>query len=298
MKNTKILLSIFGGVVVVVVAVVGYFLYQGITDTNSKKRQRDSEYKKLQGFYNYNPFPNTANVDAERENLGKVAEWQEMLLTELKAFPLPPSSNDPIEFSSKRESVTRELLALAPSGVVPAAFGFGFDRYKGGELANPADVSRLMRQLYMIDILAREMYAANIKSLSSVTREEFDGAKIAEGTSRTSAQKPPVASTAQGDVGIAMTKEEFTFKFVVSEEGLVDVLNRLAKTTMFVVIKHLEVGKVSGGDYTLAPPLKEGDGKDVGVKNPRPPSRLARQVSGQGREIPVSVNLSVDVYSF
>ena len=102
-----------------------------------------------------------------------------------------------------------------------------------------------------------------------------------------------------------VTKEVFTFTFTTKEDGLVEVLNRLSKMPMFIVVKHLEIEKTSGKlDYTLAPPLTEARGtSDIGgaskvVANPRPPSRMARLVSGREREVPVKVLLTIEVYSF
>ncbi len=317
--KTYVLVGMSGAALLVLVAAV--VMFRGLAEAAQTRRDRDGSRNQLQSYYVRNPFPAEDNVERERENLETVRSWFERLHGELRASNIPRSESSPIAFNSRREAVTADLLAKAPTGrsgerMVPADFSFGFDEYKTGELANPADVPRLMRQLRMIELLVRELYGAGVLQLQSVTREKFEKAVAGaatndalpfEGRGRGRGLQPgldPGAAARQPldadiDAAIPLDRQRFSFEFVTHESALVDLLNRIAAMDMFAVVTRVELTK-DGRDYRPPPAPEEraaADAERPGVTR-MPPNRSARVVSGRGREAPVKVQLDVEVYSF
>ncbi len=305
-------------VAALLVAVAAFVMFRGLAEATQTRRDRDSALGNLNGFFQRNPFPNAENIERERRNLETVKSWFERLHAELQQSNIPKAESSPIAFNSRREAVMADLLARAPVGrggerVTPADFGFGFDEYKTGVLANPADVPRLMRQLRMVELLMRELFEAGVQQVAGVTRERFEAADAGAaaqpddpmfaGRGRGGARggMQPAAARPGGriDAPVALDRQRFSFTFVAQETALVELLNRIAAMDMFAVVTRIEFTK-EGEDYRPPPSREERPAEDEarpGVAR-MPPSRSARLVSGRGRAAPVRVQMDVEVYSF
>jgi hypothetical protein len=307
-------------VAVVGVAVAGVFMYGGLSRAAEQRRVRNQLRDQLSKYYSRQPFPSAENVEQEKANVETVRGWYERLLKELQQSNITVTERNPIAFNGERERITASLLAVAPKGesgdpVVMPDMMFGFERYKEGNLALPADVPRLMRQLRMIELLVRELYAARILNLTSVKREEFEVAAAAPVQSRFGSVAPE-RKTVERDSRIQgvvpLDRQKFSFEFEAKEATLVDILNRISAMNIFSVVTHLEVTKDGEQDYKLAPPANEGDAAarkaalatddnpqpEIRVVKEPPLTRTARLVSGRDRESSARVKLDVEVYSF
>ncbi len=300
------------------VAVTAFVMFRGLSEANQTKRDRDTSRRTLHGFYQRNPFPDEANIERERANLETVRTWYERLHSELQQSNIPKAESSPIAFNSRREAVMADLAARVPVGrggerVVPPDFGFGFDDYKTGNLANPADVPRLMRQLRMVELLMRELFDVGVTQVLSVTRERFEVTDVTTAAQPDDAlfagrgergprgAQPTAGARPDGrvDAAVPLDRQRFSFTFIAQEAALVDLLNRIAAMDMFAVVTRIEFTK-EGEDYRPPPSLEERSAEDEarpGVAR-MPPNRSARLVSGRGRAAPVRVQMDVEVYSF
>lgn len=321
MKRGKIVILVGAAVTFVAIVVAAVVMFRGLSGAAGTRAARDEARRKLESFYGRKPFPTAENVDLERTNLETVTEWSQRLLADLQASNISVTENQPSAFSSRREAVTAELVAKAPTGeggarVVPADFGFGFDAYKGGQLADPADVPRLIRQLRMVELLVREAYASGVLRIASVSRDQFEanlagGGAPAEGEDRGGGRRgrrggdePSASPAARGsrvEGAVPMSVERFSMELTLNEVALVELLNRFARLPIFAVVTRVDFAK-SGPDYVLAPSVEAETAArapgQTAVANPMPPTRTARLVSGRNREAPLKVSLDIEVYSF
>ena len=316
MKNTKLFIGIFGIVLLGIVGVAGYFLFTGLAAAADAGKARDDAKRKLEAHYRATPFPTSENIEKEKGNLEIIQQWHESVLDDLRAFDVSVEERErnPAVFNSSRETITARLQEGAKrantNSVTSADFLFGFERYKSGELAMPDNVPRLMTQLKMVEILVEALYKAEIKELSLVKREVFEDAQpateqsIAPSSGRRAAraaatQSAPAAGRSQPTAisDDIKSKETFDFTFVADEESLVALLNILSEMPMFVVVKSLSIEKVSGRlDYRLPTPNDQakGNNSEYDIRQPRG----LRVVSGRKSEVPVRIQLTVDVFCF
>lgn len=329
-STVVIALSVVAGVALVVATVL---MIKGFSVAKTEQKARDNTKRNYENYFKFDPYPSSENIVKEKENLEHVKQWYDTLLEDLRKSNMPATNSNPVVFNGRRESVTADLLADAPIGAdgtaaVPADFAFGFDDYRQGNLANPSDVPRLFRQLSMIELLTREIYASGTVKISSISREKFEKIAVSDASAgdfdsdrgrrrgrRRGGDDNAMQAEVQVDpldsVPVKMDRQRFTFELLADESSIIEILNRFSRMNLFVVVTKLDVSK-SGSDYKLAPdPAAEaeaaakaagkGGKNEVAVPvtpNPPPRGRTARLVAGRDLEAKLKVVLSVEVYSF
>ncbi len=322
MKRGKI--AIMAGMVVGLVAVIAaaVILFNGLSEATRTRNQRDDARRRLESFYQSDPFPSAENVEIEKNNLATARDWSRSLLDELQHADIRVTERQPRVFSSRREAIIADLIASAPVGeagekVVTADFAFGFDAYKGGQSADTAHVQRLIRQLLITEQLIRAAYDSKVLRISGISRDQFESGSSAAGPAgvqgggrrggRRGGPDPVVeeAAVPSGHViegPVPMTVERFTMQLTANEVSLVELMNRIAKLPVFAVITRMDFNK-QGSDYKPPAQEREATGSGIGtgqaaIANPLPISRTARLVTGRDREASLSVTLDIEVYSF
>jgi hypothetical protein len=226
------------------------------------------------------------------------------------------------------------LTRTAPKGpdgksVAVEGLTFGFDKYKDGAPASKNDVPRLMEQLTLIDGLVQLLYDAEIDKLKAVRREEFEDVdnqesnEEASSSSRRSSRRSsrnrasnvttnsggpvPIEPFEQGAVEV--DRQRFEFVFDARQNSLMTILNEIGTMKPYAIVSKLSFVKASD-DYR--PPVDEQKDEKKSKRRPqaeeasenqivlnvRPPSRTSRLVSGELHEAPVTVSMTVDVFTF
>ena len=162
-------------------------------------------------------------------------------------------------------------------------------------------VKRLTQQFTMIDAITRELLDSHVTELSQVQRQNFEGTSSNEavpttGRGRRSAPAAAAASAQQLD-GVANSRysgEDFIFTFKADEKALLELLNRLAKMPMFVVVHDLSVKREKPGLQLL--PEKAASETDKTKTTPA----LTTQRMASGPEISplLEIKMHMDVYTF
>lgn len=337
LKQANTLLVASMVVVALIVVVAGYLVYNGISQSNEARQDRDDNFESYERtFKKADPFPDDDNIRRMGENIDVMSQGYDKLIGDLgEGVALAPVATD-AEFGRRREEVLNRLTAAAPIGhsgsrIIPQDFMFGFDAYRDGHAANLRHIPRLLLQLDIIDTVVREMYAANIFALNEVSREVFEGGAseaLAEeeesgrgrrgrrGRRASRDESSPQEVSGSGadisgdltDIDVPLNRQKFHFAFDAKEDSLVDLLNRLSSLPMYVAVTRLEFDKA--GEDTAAEraaverPARQGrraGGRKADNKEESaedaPTGRLARLFSGRNLESPVHVQLDIEVYN-
>lgn len=264
--------------------------------------------KRLEFLYGQNPFPSTANLSLERENIQTIKQEVLDLQSAMGAGQIEPVVQSPARFITQFFDTQRNLLtkAVAAGIAVPKAFDFGFGRHMKGDLPAPQDVPRLTQQLKIVEALCLALYAGNISSLDAVARQEFEVDAVAG-----SAGKVPVAARGgeiemknSVDSGAGLVPEgqlygrwRFSVQFKARESGLMKILNELANNSIFTVVTRLEVKgdeKVFERKDGAGGAAKEAAG--IATEKEVPKTRDYRVVCG--RENLLTIKMDMDVFQF
>lgn len=335
-KPQTILIGV-GGVLGIVLVGSIYLVLNSVSAASEsaeklEKMQRD--YARI--FKTANPFPNAENMEILEKNSQKAKKWEQNLLNIIREGEYSPESKqtNPGYFSNKRQEMIERLTTTAPKGpdgksVAVEGLTFGFDKYKEGAPASKSDVPRLMKQLTFIDGLVQLLYNAEIDKLKAVRREEFENASNTneeESTTRRSSRRRRSSASSSSTVnsggsvviepyeqGVVETdRQRFEFVFDAKQDSLLKVLNAIGEMKPYAIVSKLSFVKAAD-DYH--PPVEENkvekksnrrsrneeeieEQSPAGIINVRPPSRTTRLVSGALREAPVTVTMTVDVFTF
>lgn len=332
MNKPQTILAVTGGVIGLLLIGVGYFTITSIgaaSESSEKLEKLQKDYSRI--FKTANPFPNAENKEILENNCERAKNWENNLLKIIREGEYIPESKqkNPGYFSNKRQEMIERLTVNAPKGpdgksVAVEGLTFGFDKYKDGLPASKNDVPRLMKQLTMIDNIVQLLYDAEIDKLKAVRREEFEDASTEEEetTSRRSSRRSrgrssatttnsggPVAIEPFEQGAIPVDRQRFEFVFDARQESFMKIMNAIGTMKPYAIVSKLSFVK-SGEDYR--PPVDEKkDEKRASrraqsedfeetqvVLNVRPPSRTSRLVSGELREAPITVSMTVDVFTF
>lgn len=298
----------------------GWFLFSAMSVRNAAAEERNQDFESLKSIYNANVFPNETNMARVSEDQKALEAWLVTASNLLHKGDLQVEPLTPTGFKQKLQKTVRDLSSQAGSvngKVVASGFNFGFDKYLGqsDSLPESAHVERLSQQLTVIDLLCKELYAANILSLDKVTRETFDDAKVDVAQDEPSAPRRsgkrrkdrdaaadsrPETRAAVGVAGEFFSKQRYALEFQARPAAFIDVLNRLAAMNLFVVVAETEFRKTSDPLAKRATVRKP----EATAENPAAVVDLAtvphaeRIVTDPELEPPVSVKLAIDVYSF
>ena len=317
MKRNQITLIVCGVLMAAACAAAGWFLFTAITAKNTAAEERNQAYDALQNIYRAKVFPN-------EENITRVAKDEETLETWLAAASnlvhkgdLQVETMTPTGFKQALTATVRKLSAQPGSvqgKIVASSFNFGFDQYLGesDSLPQAEHVDRLATQLEIIEKVCEELYAANILELKTISREVFDAAKTdggeqrsePSGRSRRGRDRDRSDDAQQAKAAVVSSEhiacQRFVFEFQARPTAFIEVLNRLAKMELFVVVADVEVTK-SADSLAAFNTKKSGSGSKDGAKAEVDLATVPhneRVVTDPGREPPVNVKLNIDVYSF
>lgn len=304
MKAQKIVIAVGAGLAFLLCLVGFVVAYRAYAEASTVKATLGGTFKQLEKIYNANPFPNPTNIAVLRSDTAWATNWYQSLVTELRAAAVPPETLSSSGFIQQLQDTSAELQrkAVAEGGhMLPEGFAFGFERYLGSSshMPKPENVKRLAIQFMMVDAITRELLNSHVTSLSGVERDVFE-ADATDAPAATSHRRAPAPGTtaAPAVVGVADKRypgQHFSFTFTADEKALGEVLGRLAKMPMFVVVTELKIERLDRG-LRPRPEKPAGETVDKAKAAALPPSQ--RVVSGP--EIPplLKTQMQVDVYTF
>ena len=316
MNRPPKMVIIVGAVLGIACVGVGVWFTMALAESQQKNSERISAQNELDRLCNEKISPHISNIERTKEAQQALESWIAAATNQLEKSDVPLTAATPAKFKSDLEDAIRELVSQAAvqgqvSRVTPD-FRFGFDKYKGDVLPETPDVARLNQQLDIIKLLVAEFYEANVVKLEAITREVFEAGGATEsaapvrirnknkpstsGAAASSAARPAAAGATD-----LFDSQRFSVTFLAYPDTFADVLNRLAKMDIFVVVAEVEVKKT--GDSLVR---GSGDKKDkeAVAKPPADPFADAdarpsvQVVTNPLDEPPVNVRLVLDVYSF
>lgn len=349
--NKKIVLTAVGGVLLVVLVFAAVMLFRGIRQFSVAEANLSSARKTLESFYRKQPFPSADNVKIVNRDVSAKQGWIRDVTDFIKRKQVDPdATKSPSVFINMLGETKNRLWKKGKqSGVVFSGdedFAFGFGRYVQGEPATADYVPRLIQQLMIVDEICSILLDEKVKEIMTVGREEFEGAKndsarrqpagrgsrreegraANAGLARVSTLPPASADVMAGEFvdDSLSAKLKFTFEFMAKESSLLNILNRLARSEMFVVVTSVEVEAPDRGTAFV---LKADDGsrpdearqpagafafsfnnpggaeandqkKELKPSARRPLLRQERVVFGGKVEQPARIRLDVEVYRF
>ena len=300
--------------VVVMLAVAARLLFKASHELLDLQRELGEKIATLERFYAANPFPSKDNVALERRNRDVLSGWFKALTAELMRSKLTREERTPPQFMRQLGQTQDGLRNLArQKGVaLPEGFTFGFDRYAGGrDLPRPEEVPALTWQLTCIDSLVRTLLANGVKDVSEVTRDpvESDAAvRPVEASSlrlHTAAAAAVAAPARKGfEEHKLYTRMRFGLQFRTREEPLWRILNELVVHEPFTVVRSLRLQK-ENADVTIPPRPEElasavAADRDAAMEllHRKAPKHAERLTCGKAVEVPVLVQLEMDVFVF
>ena len=303
MKAQKIAIAAGTGIAFLL-CLAGLWVAYGAYDKASKvKATLDGTKRDLEKIYNESPFPNATNVAVLRGDAIWMTNWFQSLVADLHAAAVPAESLSPSGFIQKLQDTSTELHRKAASEggkVLAEGFGFGFDRYFRRGNPAPEHVKRLALQFSMVEAVTREILDSHVSALSQVDREEFEGggaeAPAASGRPLRRGPQAPVSTVAV----VATTadnrypRQHFTFTFTADERALSEVLARLAKIKLFVVVTEVKTERVDRGLRPM--PEKQAVEADKAKAATLPAEQ--RVVAGPEVAPLLKTQLQIDVYTF
>lgn len=327
MKRHHLILIVCGSLMALVCLGVGWFLFSALGAKNKAAKTRNQAYEELRQIYGAKVFPNDENIKRVKEDEKALAAWLVPASNVVHKGDLSVGQESPTGFKKLLLDTVRSL-SNQPGGVagkaVASGFNFGFDRYLGESVTLPSadQVDRLTRQLFVIETICKELYAAKIVSLDGVARETFEEKDAAEKAQeeRPAANRPrnrrsrsdasrstrgaSVAHAESSASSDLFSKQRFTFQFKARPDAFVDVLNRLAAMDLFVVVAETEIRKTDDPLVKPAAAAAESTKKKgsspfgaAAVESATIP-HAQRIVTDPELDAPVSVKLDIDVYSF
>lgn len=294
-NSLKTVVVTVGVVLLILVAVAGFFLYRGVAHFARSEKDLAAARQELDRLYARDPFPSAANVARERENLETLNVAFTSFVDRLSQGQPDAQDRNPREFMDLFWKTQHALIADARRHQVtlPESFLFGFDAYGAGKPPESNNVLRLTQQLAVITNLCSDLFDAGVAQLDSVTRDPFD-------TAAGAAIDPAVAAAAVSAglfaPGSLHARMRFGLEFRATESSVIAALNRFANSALFVVVQELQM-TADGPGVTLSGRAAEAA--------PRPKSGAATEDAAgkkdrivSGTERPMKVRMVVDVYRF
>ena len=270
-----------------------FFEYDWLGDA---KRKIETQMTTLTNSMARYPFPSTSSIVAVSNNVRTLEEDAALLRRDMNAGKIAIESGmDHLAWLSSLTKKRRDLQngARVSNVRLPAKFIFGFDRYMTGNPPKVSDVPRLDLQLKTVESLCKIMFQSGVWEIKTITREEFEDQDQ-------SATKGSNAGAATTNETPQFTKEHLTIGLMAKEAAVIDLLNALASSKMFVVVTLVRIQADPGVE--LRPVGKAGEDVDPGSKSgdtgDEAGSLSAKVITGRGKEKPADVYLELDVYEF
>jgi hypothetical protein len=313
-----------GSVVGVLYVLAGVLLWTGWAKLHRSGVALVSTKGVLDRHYRRDPFPSESNVQAERKNVAELDASYDQLLGKLREGQVESTEQSPPRVLSRYLESRQALLERAKSlGISrPDDYDFGFHEMGRGDVPTAEDkttMPRLSEQIEIVNEIATVLLDAKITELRGVGREQFEKPKDAgAGAAATGGSGGggfrSRSRAAAGPAGVNLNTENpaaglvsdgalfgawhFGLDFTAKEAALLDVLNRLARHRLFVVVTRLEV---VGEDQSAMAALRRGarENPKAGAAGANEEEVLPRELRiVYGQETPLSVRLDVDVYRF
>jgi cell division protein FtsB len=231
---------------VVVFGYVGWLLWGRYGAYKQTQTSLDEKLAQLQRLENNNPTPTENNVILSEENLKHIQEAQRNLTKLLiRAGVRPAKYTNAIDFAQNLRKTVRRLEdnAVKAKIEIPKNFRFGFTRYAtnvpdkkhGAQL-----LDRLGRQLIVIQELTGLMIEAGVEQIDAIKRVEIEplprGAPLGEDA------LTDTLSTHPQEHYLSMP---FELHITCSAKALQDLINRIATSDRFLVIRYIGVDQES-----------------------------------------------------
>lgn len=291
----------------------GWFLFSAMMAKNAAAEERNQKYEELQSLYNEKVFPSAENIARVKEDRKSLEAWLVTASNLVHKGDLQVDQMSPTGFKQTLQATVRRLssqIGTVNGKVVAAGFNFGFDKYLGTSDSLPASehVAQLSQQLTIIELLCKELFAANILSLETVTRETFDEQSADQPKQddnsnrrkrrRDDSGRAPAAAAAVSNTSEFFSKQRFTLEFKTRPSAFIDALNRLAAMDLFVVVAETEFRKTDDPLAKRTSKKKDSTAEGAAVVDTATLTHAERIVTDPELEPPVSVKLDIDVYSF
>lgn len=320
----NMVLIVGGGVAGVLLLITLFMLfrfqrrYEGVNSDLRASQQR------LDALYARDPFPSEENVLLVQTNLGVLQTYFDGFYGELKTGQIEPVKMEPAEFPLLLGKTMERLRAKAgEAGVaLPPRFAFGFEHYAVGALPNAGDVPRLVIQVKTVEELCKILFGSKISEMVSINRQVFEAGVVPaggdewgegrRGSRRRGAgqQQSPVAdesgeSQEYVDASGLFSREHYVVTFKGKDAAVVEVLNRFARSKMFVVTSRMDmvnevpIPKVQAALTPAVVVTKPGSGGAMvaPVAGPKAEAPMHEDRIVAGRES-VKATLELDVYRF
>ncbi len=313
MKRHQIILGVCGVLMAAVCLGAGWFLFSAMMAKNAAAEERNQKYEELQSLYNEKVFPSAENIARVKEDRKSLEAWLVTASNLVHKGDLQVDQMSPTGFKQTLQATVRRLssqIGTVNGKVVAAGFNFGFDKYLGTSDSLPASehVAQLSQQLTIIELLCKELFAANILSLETVTRETFDEQSADQPKQddnsnrrkrrRDDSGRAPAAAAAVSNTSEFFSKQRFTLEFKTRPSAFIDALNRLAAMDLFVVVAETEFRKTDDPLAKRTSKKKDSTAEGAAVVDTATLTHAERIVTDPELEPPVSVKLDIDVYSF
>ncbi len=330
--NRKNMPLLIGGVVaLLLLAALGYGLFNAKGHYTEDMDALQSESRKLQRLTSRDPFPSEPNVKISDKQLDIYDDYLVNLFSEMRKGQTSIGAVDGDRFRRVLEDVLRRLFVEArnKSVVIPTAFPFGFHRYVEGALPVAEELPRLLNQLQSVAVLCGILYDSGISELLAVERTVFErDAQMAQAIAeedtgrrrRRGEPEPEVAKSATDlyqDPDGLFTKEHYALIFRARDEAVWKLLDRLSKGSPFIVVTKLEItnahrpavvappteaetAPAGGGGVSVAVAgwQSPGMGRGPAVQQNKAPEILPRDLRiVAGNELP-TIRIELDLYRF
>jgi len=295
MKSKNVAITTLAVASAVIIGAAGVMLYLEHRRWLTAKEGIDIYRPKLTSSIARDPYPSLSNIVAVSNNVKTLEDDAALLRREMNAGQVTVEAGmDHLTWLSLLTKRKKDLQNRATVAKVklPPRFPFGFEIYDQGTPPKVSDVRRLELQLKTVEQLCRIMYQSGISEIQTVTRELFEGQDVR-------ATRGSVAAVAVAtNESPLFTSEHFVIGLKAKEAALLDLLNGLAASKMFVVVTLVRVTGEPGVELRAMP--KSGEDADSGLKpeSAGDESLSAKVVTGRGKERPADVLIELDVYGF
>lgn len=308
MQSRRKIMVIVAGILIGVLLVGAVaILVRGFLQFSEVESALRETRAQMETLYGRKPFPSQENLKREKENIAAIQQDLVELQTAMAAGQVEPVGQNPAGFINQFFETQKELLAEARAAGVTVAknYDFSFGRHMGGNLPAPHDVPRLTQQLKIVELLCGVLYTARVSRLTGLARQEFEVdapvtavAKPALPGRAAEAEVRNVNDPSAGQVppGQLYGRWHFVLQFSGRESAVMNVLNGLAKSAVFMVVTRLDIE----GDEKLF------ERREVAqaVKAGEEPAAVKAQLAAKdyrvvcGRDAMLNVKLELDVYQF
>jgi hypothetical protein len=319
MKSRLNIIALISVVVLMgLMAASGFMLFQGIRKYNSAEKRADKLFGSLSTYYEANPFPSSANVEARESNAENMNIWATRLVGKMKKGESRAVEKSPSLFMRRLGASRKSLLVAAKSNnvVVVDLFTFGFEQYLGdeGHRPPPSLVPQLTHQLVAIEGVTRLLIENNVSSIDRIVRRDVEGTAVSARATRKTragrgarltrqrqggASKGEEADTAdKAEEQALFTTEKLVLEFRAREAEAVAIVNALSALSLPVAMSRIEFRR--DGAEIVIPPLPvpaEGESAAAAIIPKSEQVHDRRIVSGL-TETPLWVRLELTIFRF